>query len=41
MLSFLAGILISFLPKRYRELFPDSLRGYLRQAAVVLGLPQV
>jgi hypothetical protein len=38
MLSFLVGILISFLPKRYRDLFPDSLRGYLRAAAVVSGL---
>ena len=41
MLSFLAGLLISFLPKRYRDSFPESMRGYLRAAAVVLGLPRV
>ncbi|MGD0920710.1 MAG: hypothetical protein ABSA70_02970 [Terriglobia bacterium] len=41
MLSFLFGIVLSFLPKRYRELFPDSLRGNLRLGAAVLGLPQV
>jgi hypothetical protein len=41
MLSFLFGIVLSFLPKRYRESFPESLRGNLRQGAVVLGLPRV
>jgi hypothetical protein len=40
MLSFLFGIVLSFLPQRYRESFPDSLRGNLRLGAVVSGLVQ-
>ena len=40
MLSFLFGIVLSFLPQRYRESFPDSLRGNLRLGAVASGLVQ-
>lgn len=40
MLGFLAGVVLSFLPKRYRERFPDSMRGDLRQGALVSGLVQ-
>lgn len=40
MLGFLAGIVLSFLPKRYRERFPESVRGDLRQGAAVSGLVQ-
>jgi hypothetical protein len=40
MLSFLFGIVLSFLPKRYRESFPDSVRGDLRLGAAVSGLVQ-
>jgi len=40
MLSFLFGIVLSFLPKRYRDRFPEFLRGNLRLGAVVSGLFQ-
>jgi hypothetical protein len=40
MLGFLAGIVLSFLPKRYRERFPESVRGNLRPGAAVSGLVQ-
>jgi hypothetical protein len=40
MLSFLVGMLLSFLPKRYRERFPESVRGNLRPGAAVSGLVQ-
>jgi hypothetical protein len=40
MLSFIVGMLLSFLPKRYRERFPESVQGDLRPGAVVSGLVQ-
>ena len=40
MLGFLAGLVLSFLPKRYRDRFPESLRRNLRLGAVVSGLFQ-
>jgi len=40
MLGFLAGLVLSLLPKRYRDRFPEFLRGNLRLGAVVSGLFQ-
>jgi hypothetical protein len=40
MLGFLFGVVVSFLPKRYRECFPDSVRGDLRLGAAFSGLVQ-
>lgn len=40
MLGFLSGIVLSFLPKRYREWFPESMRWNLRLGAVLSGLVQ-
>jgi len=40
MLTFMAGVVLSFLPKRYRERFPESVRGNLRLGAAVSGLVQ-
>lgn len=40
MLGFVAGLVPSFLPKHYRERFPESVRGNLRSGAAISGLLQ-